>query len=330
MEMLKSWWGTAKENALTHWVWIASIAAATLLFISPLITDEEVRKAVQTVGSVVLASGVAGAVIRSSTFTDMFIARIVDVFYDGKHLRSRKDMKEICTRTLNAMLESESPVLRGAVGSELLNGYLDFKLGYVYKDFSAQIQVEKLDRANGTVQILETTRTTIIPNPGTTELALKWTWSSSSPQSAASAELIFMSIDDKEIDKTQLTEDPTPTAEKKGFRYTHRLEKAQTDDGAPLVEYVRRVRKVMDLRKDPVSICKFTAPCLGMSVELLDFPAKDLKCEATAFGLPDDFKPDRKPEHNSGHWRSQKYSRLIFPRQGVMLQWTILDEEAAP
>lgn len=326
MDTLKQWWEKAKYNLTTHWVWIAAIAAATLIAVSPLIGDDESRSAARTIGSVILASGIAGAVIRSSTFTDMFIGRIVDVFYDGKHLQSRKDMKDICTRTLNALLESESPFLRGAVGNELLNGYLDFKLGYIYKDFKAQIQIEKIDRDNGTLHILETTRTTIIPNKGTTSVELNWTWNSTTPGSKSSAELVYISIDEKAIPLDEVNQDGTTTTSN-GFKYIHRLEKSQTEENAPFIEYVRRVRKVVDLRRDPVSVCRFTAPCLGMSVDLFDFPEQDIKCETTALGLPESFKPDRMPNEKSGHWRSQRYSRLIFPRQGVMLQWMILDKE---
>src|SRR5690242_4428935 len=103
MEMLKEWWGRFKSGVVTHWVWVGAIASITLLIVSPLIGNPESRKVAQTIASVVLASGVAGAVIRSSTFTEMFIGRIVDVFYDGKHLRSRNDLSEICSRTLNAL-----------------------------------------------------------------------------------------------------------------------------------------------------------------------------------------------------------------------------------
>ncbi|KOB04024.1 hypothetical protein AE921_00440 [Xanthomonas arboricola] len=254
----------------------------------------------------------------------MFIARIVDVFYDGKHLRSRKDMKEICTRTLNALLESESPALRGAVGNELLNGYLDFKLGYIYREFSANIEIRSVDVERGIVEMVETTVATIIPNPGVSQIDLTWSWFSSLVDSAARAELLSVTIDGKHIELQALREKSPDTDNK--FIYTHKLGAAFDDSASGPVVYTKRVKKSIDVRKDPITIYKFTAPCLGMTVTLLDLPQADLECQAQAFGLPDEFEPDRKKSEGQGHWRTQKYSRLIFPRQGVILQWNILKQ----
>jgi hypothetical protein len=325
MKSLVAWWDKAKIAAINHWVWMAAIAAITLLIVSPLIEDEESRRVAQTIGSVILASGIAGAVIRSSTFTEMFIGRIVDVFYDGDHLRSRNDLRAICTRTLNALLEKESTMLRGAVGSELLDTYLDFKLGYIYKDFTAQIQVERVDKTNGTIHILETTRATIVPSRGTTKLELKWTWISAS--SVSQAALMSMSIDGTAVPLKSLT--PMQISGGVGSIYTHQIENAPSGEDSRAIEFVRRVRKVIDVKRDPVTVYRYTAPCLGMSVELLDFPDSDLKCQIQSFGLPRDFSPDRNDADSAGHWRSQKYAGLIFPRQGVMLHW-LINEEGMP
>ncbi len=247
MEALEVWWRWIKNVVINHWVWIASIVATTGLALSPLIADQDIRKVIVTIGSVVLASGIAGAVIRSSTFTDMFIARIVDVFYEGKHLRSRKDMKEICTRTLNALLESESPALRGAVGSELLNGYLDFKLGYIYRDFSVQIEVKGLDRDTGVMEILETTTAIIVPNPGVAQITLHWAWFSLG-HTSAKADLLTISIDGDKIDLAKLHENEQ-AIDNRGFSYRHALKNTSTESEDNGIVYVKRAKSLLTCAK---------------------------------------------------------------------------------
>lgn len=318
METLNTWWAKAKVAALTHWVWVVTIASITLLAISPLIGNAEAKKIVQTISSVILASGVAGAVIRSSTFTEMFIARIVDVFYDGKHLRSRKDLAEICTRTLNALLESESTVLRGAVGNELLTAYLDFKNGYVYKDFRVQIQVLKVHDDRGLIEVLETVRATVIPNTGRKNIEIVWTWSSPNTR-LASARLLQLYVDGQEIPAAEIA----PT-EKNGMlrsSYTFELDKIANQDEVRSFELVRRVQKVIEVRADPISTYKLSVPALDMSIELSNFPEDKLTAELQSFGMPRQFTPDRKDSDRAGHWRSTRYSGLIFPKQGAILQW---------
>jgi hypothetical protein len=246
----------------------------------------------------------------------MFIARIVDVFYDGEHLKSRNDLAQICTRTLNALLGSESPALRGAVGNELLPEYLDFKQGFVYKDWAVELQFDGFD-SDGLVRILETIRATVIPNPGRSTLEFRWTWHSpNAPR--ANANLLSMSIDGHNIPLSLCGATPDTDGVLRSI-YTHSLSGQTASDTAGF-ELVRRVRKLVDVAADPVTIYRFAAPSLSMSVHLLDFPEDKLTAELVGCGLPRDFQPDRQLSDGCGQWRSQKYIGLIFPRQGAILQ----------
>lgn len=318
MQTLKEWWGKFKAGVLTHWVWVGAIASITLLIVSPLIGDADSRSVVKTIASVVLASGVAGAVIRSSTFTEMFIGRIVDVFYDGKHLRSRNDLSEICSRTLNALLEAESSVLRGAVSNELLSQYLDFKQGYVYKDFRVQVQVLRVDQVQGLIYVLETVRATVIPNTGRRSVTFLWSWDSPYTR-MANAELMQISIDGKALP-------PESFAAKKDKHgvlrsaYVHAIEADKSSEVRPF-ELMRRVKKVIEAKSDPVTNYRFSVPALAMSVELMDFPEDKLHAQLASFGMPRQFEPDRKETDGVGQWRSMSYAGLIFPGQGAILQW---------
>lgn len=318
MDTLFGWLHSAKRFGQEHWVWALTIAAITTLLLSPLITNPEYKSALRSLASVILASGVAGAVIRSSTFTEMFIERIVDVFYEARHLRSRKDLGDICTRTLNALLENESTALRGAVGPELLLNYLDFKLGFVYRDFRIQVQVTKVNH-DGTIEILETVRATVIPNSGKSKIPLTWSWQSAL-SAKAHAELTSLSVDGKNIPKQEFDLPDESGKKRSSYDYT-----VKTDgDGTPLpFEIVRRVKKVIPVREDPIAIYRFVVPALDMSVELMDLPEGQVAVQLHALGLPRNFEPDRQETDGVGHWRSQAYSGLIFPRQGVILQWSM-------
>ncbi|MBD9471236.1 hypothetical protein [Pseudoxanthomonas sp. PXM01] len=291
----------------------------TAILLSPAIGSDELKASVRTIASVVLASGVAGAVIRSSTFTEMFISRIVDVFYDDKHLKSRNDLAQICTRTLNALLASESPTLQGAVGAELLSEYLDFKHGYVYKDWNVIIRVRSFDAATGLLEVEETVQATVIPSPGRKSFDFLWSWRSPHTP-AAGAELTYLEIADERIPKEKFEAKLDGDGVLRSS-YTHNFD-AEVKDFL----LTRRVEKKIELKRDAVTSYRFIVPCLGMSISLGEFPQDKLVLVVDRAGLPRAFKPDRDPKDNSGHWFRQTYSGLIFPRQGANLQWFIKPE----
>ncbi len=303
-----------QQNILTYSLTIGIILL--LLSFAVFIHKDWVKDLLRTLGSIIVASGVFSAIVKSKFFTDIFRDQLRKVVYCDEHLSVRSDINTIWENVTKQLYQSRFPELTRDI-SEALLGYVPTDAKWYYDNFNYEIHISFLDDEKQYIILNEKEEFTI-KAMGSQPIHFKTSSTFKHPKTdheRSGYELISLKINESEVDLDKPENKPTIRKRNGTISVKHNKELKGTT--SYLIE--REEEKCYSLIVENNKSIRANQLIKNFKL-MVTFP-RELNLKFYAMGTKKEFRESK--NHNGDTTILQaRYQGLILPRQGCRLIFT--------
>jgi hypothetical protein len=108
------------------------------------------------VGEFSIVGGVFGVLLKSFQFMEIYKKELIDIIYEAKYLKNRKDLPQIWERVSNIMFENKFQGISNNVTNDVKTMYFPTKQVLYYDEYVQEIRIKVIDHVTNKVQAIQT------------------------------------------------------------------------------------------------------------------------------------------------------------------------------
>lgn len=108
------------------------------------------------VGEFSIVGGVFGVLLKSFQFMEIYKKELIDIIYEAKYLKTRKDLPQIWERVSNIMFENKFQGISNNVTNDVKTMYFPTKQVLYYDEYVQEIRIKVIDLGTNKVQATQT------------------------------------------------------------------------------------------------------------------------------------------------------------------------------
>lgn len=108
------------------------------------------------VGEFSIVGGVFGVLLKSFQFMEIYKKELIDIIYEGKYLRNRKDLAEIWERVSKIMFENKFQGISGNVTNDVKTVYFPTNQVLYYDEYTQETKIKLIEPGKDKIEATQT------------------------------------------------------------------------------------------------------------------------------------------------------------------------------